>query len=358
MGYASLASHTLVGSGNPAERHIAEIQKVAERAADLTKQMLAYSGKGRFLVMPLNLSDVVDELANLLRISISKKARLHYDFGSDLPLVEADPAQVQQVVMNLITNASEALGEQTGDIRISTGQINAHPEYLASPHLNEELPAGDYVYVDVADSGCGMDATTIGRIFDPFFTTKFTGRGLGMSAVLGIMRGHRGTIKIESSPSQGTTIRLLFPASQKEESAPVDAWTNRIVTADDHDAQGTVLVVDDEEMVRNIAATLLAEAGYRVLTAVDGVQAVDVVNREGEAIDAILMDLTMPRMDGIEALQVLRRQGSNVPVLLSSGYTEQDVERRINGDRFDAFVQKPYTRDSLLASLAEVIARA
>ncbi len=358
MGYASLASYSLKDSNLPAERHVREIEKVAQRAADLTKQMLAYSGKGRFLVMPLNLSEVVEELAHLLEISISKKARIHYDFSANLPLVEADPAQVQQVVMNLITNASEALGDQPGDIRIATGIVNAKREYLAGPHLDAELPEGDYVFVEVTDTGCGMDKETIARIFDPFFTTKFTGRGLGMSAVLGIMRGHRGTIKIDSTPGAGTTIRLLFPASAKLQKEPDSAWSNRVVTREDHQAQGTILIVDDEEMVRNIAATILAEAGYRVLTAVDGVQALEIFTREHKHINLILLDLTMPNKDGIETLHEIRAQGSAVPVVLSSGYTEVEVKKRINGDRFEAFIQKPYTRESMLAGIEDVLARA
>src|SRR5262249_48356066 len=151
----------------------------------------------------------------LLSISISKKARLHYDFQQGIPLIEADPAQVQQVVMNLITNASEALGDQPGDITIVTGVIRATREYLTESILDGELPEGDYVFVDVSDTGCGMDKATLNRIFDPFFTTKFTGRGLGMSAVLGIMKGHRGTIKIQSVPGEGTSVRLLFPALKR-----------------------------------------------------------------------------------------------------------------------------------------------
>ncbi len=358
MGYASLASYSLTGTNLPAAKHVNEIQKVSQRAADLTKQMLAYSGKGRFVVMPMDLGKLVDELAHLLEISISKKARIHYDFSPDLPLVEVDPAQVQQVVMNLITNASEALGDQPGDIRIATGTIEAKREYLTSPYIDAELPAGTYVHVDVTDTGCGMDEATRTKIFDPFFTTKFTGRGLGMSAVLGIMRGHRGTIKIESQPGAGTTIRLLFPATTLARPAPKKAWSNRVVTRHDLDAYGTVLIVDDEEMVRNIAAAILAESGYRVLTAVDGAQGLEVFAREAGQIDLVLLDLTMPVMDGVETLHELRKSGSDVPVVLSSGYTEQEVKDRINGDRFEAFVQKPYTRESMLETIRQVLANA
>jgi CheY-like chemotaxis protein len=262
------------------------------------------------------------------------------------------------VVMNLITNASEALGDQPGDIRIATGKIDANRDYLTSPFIDAELPAGRYVYVDVIDTGCGMDEETLSKIFDPFFTTKFTGRGLGMSAVLGIMRGHRGTIKIESQPGEGTTIRLLFPVAASILPARKKSWSNSMVTRDNYEACGTVLIVDDEEMVRSIAAAILAESGYRVITAVDGAQALEVYAREAADIDLVLLDLTMPIMDGVETLHELRKSGSEVPVILSSGYTEQEVKDRINGDRFEAFVQKPYTRDSMLETIRQVLANA
>jgi CheY-like chemotaxis protein len=179
-----------------------------------------------------------------------------------------------------------------------------------------------------------------------------------MSAVLGIMRGHHGTIKIDSAPGRGTTIRLLFPATHDAESAAPKRWMNRIVSRDDHSGQGTVLIVDDEEMVRSIAAAILAESGYRVLTAVDGAQALEIYAREGAQIDLVLLDLTMPNKDGVETLHELRTGGATVPVVLSSGYTEQEVKDRINGDRFEAFVQKPYTRESMLSTIRDVMANA
>jgi signal transduction histidine kinase/ActR/RegA family two-component response regulator len=355
MGYASLASYTLRETDTAAARHVLEIEKVAQRAANLTKQMLAYSGKGRFLVAPLDLGNLVDELARLLEISISKKARIHYSFSPNLPPIEADAAQVQQVVMNLITNASEALHDQPGDIRIETGVVNAKRDYLAGPYIDAELPEGRYVYVDVTDTGCGMDEETLARIFDPFYTTKFTGRGLGMSAVLGIMRGHRGTIKIESQPGAGTTVRLLFPVTEKQPIEPVETWSNRVLRREDTPAHGTVLIVDDEELVRALAAAILAEAGYRVLTAVDGEQALEVCSRHANEIDLILLDLMMPNRDGVETLRELRARGSSIPVILSSGYSELEVAKRVNGDRFEAFVQKPYTRDVILAAIERVL---
>ncbi len=356
LGYASLAANTLRGTTTSAVKHVEEIEKVAQRAAGLTKQMLAYSGKGRFLIMPIDLSASVDELAHLLSISISKKARLHHNFDKNIPLVEADPAQVQQVVMNLITNASEALGDQPGDISIATGVMQCTRDYLADSFLDGSLPAGEYVYVDVTDTGCGMDEATLARIFDPFFTTKFTGRGLGMSAVLGIMKGHRGTIKVDSTPGAGTTIRLLFPAlARATERIPEAPLATDVIRRDQWSGNGTVLVVDDEATIRGLAAAILAEDGYRVLTAIDGEQAIEIYNRHRGEIDLILLDLTMPIKDGVETLHDLRTAGSEVAVVLSSGYNEQEVTQRVQ-DSFQAFVQKPYSRDALLACLREVLA--
>ncbi len=357
LGYASLASNTLREMSSPAFKHVQEIEKVAQRAAGLTKQMLAYSGKGRFLIMPLDLSVAVEELAHLLTISISKKARLHYDFQQGIPLIEADPAQVQQVVMNLITNASEALGELPGDITIVTGVVRATHDYLADSLLDGDLPEGEYVFVDVADTGCGMDQATLTRIFDPFFTTKFTGRGLGMSAVLGIMKGHRGTIKIRSVAGAGTTVRLLFPALKRAvERLPDVPLVTDVIRRDQWSGNGMILVVDDEATIRGLAAAILAEDGYKVLTAIDGEQALDVFNRHRDEIDALLLDLTMPVKDGVETLREIRASGSDVTVILSSGYNEQEVAKRVQGDEFQAFCQKPYTREALLACLREVLA--
>jgi len=357
LGYASLASNTLRDSTSPALKHVQEIEKVAQRAAGLTKQMLAYSGKGRFMIMPLDLSVAVEELAHLLSISISKKARLHYDFQQGIPYIEADPAQVQQVVMNLITNASEALGEQPGDITIVTGLLRATREYLSESLLDGDLPEGEYVFVDVSDTGCGMDQATLTRIFDPFFTTKFTGRGLGMSAVLGIMKGHRGTIKIHSVPGEGTSVRLLFPALKRStERLPEAPLVTDVIHRDQWSGNGTILVVDDEATIRGLAAAILAEDGYKVLTAVDGEQALDVYNRHRGEIDALLLDLTMPVKDGVETLREIRASGSEVAVILSSGYNEQEVAKRVQGDEFQAFCQKPYSREALLACLRDVLA--
>ena len=356
MGYASLAAHSLSEEGSPALQQVNEIQKISERAAALIKQMLAYSGKGKFVVAPLNLSQIIEELTQLLRISVSKKARLVCNFADDLPAVEADSSQVQQIVMNLITNASEALGDDNGDIVVGTGVIAADREYLAESRLDTHLPEGRYVFVEVSDTGCGMSAETLSKIFDPFFTTKFTGRGLGMSATLGIMRGHKGTIKIDSTEGIGTTIRLLFPClEQAAETQPFRLPDESDTSQPDWRGHGLVLVVDDEEIVREMAGSILSSAGYRVETAVDGRDCLEVYARHRDDVVAILLDLTMPRMNGAEVLRELRSRDEGVPVVLSSGYEVQEAEKRLNGEHFEGFLQKPYLRAALIDKIKEVV---
>lgn len=354
MGYASLAAHTLEKEQSPALKQVHEIRKVAERAADLTRQMLAYSGKGTFNILPVDLGKVAEDLAHLLSISITKKACLTCNFDKNLPLIEADATQLQQIVMNLITNASDALGEENGDITVSTGVVNASEEYLAESCLDSAIPAGEYAYIEVSDTGCGMDAETISKIFDPFFTTKVTGRGLGMSAVLGIMRGHKGTIKIDSVPDVGTTIRLLFPCLSTDAVIEEPAPSEDDTATESWQGEGIVLVADDEEFLREMASAMLRSSGYRVETAVDGADCLEVYKRHRKDIVALFMDLTMPKMDGYEVLDELRAMGSDVPVVLSSGYNFQEIKKRLNGADYQGFVQKPYMRQGLVEAIREV----
>jgi len=251
--------------------------------------------------------------------------------------------------MNLITNASDAVGDRSGTITIETGVMQATREYLADAYAAAVEP-GEYVYLEVRDTGCGMDEQTRQRIFDPFFTTKFTGRGLGLAAVLGIVRGHRGAIRIQSAPGRGTTFRVLFPAS----TAVMSATQSRpaLVKARRH---AKVLVVDDEPSVRAVARETLTRAGFTVVVAADGPEAIQHVKAEGKAIDAVLMDMTMPGMSGIEALRAIQDLIS-IPVVLTSGYTEQEAADRCANERFAGFIQKPFKPSALVAKVNEAIA--
>lgn len=350
LGYADLALHELPAA-SPTRHLIGEAVNGALRAAELTNQMLAYSGKGRFVVEPVHLAQVLDDMSRLLQMSISKKCALTYNLVPDLPVVEADATQLRQVVMNLVINASEAMGETGGVIAISTGVRHCDRAYLSETYLDENLPAGAYVYLEVADTGSGMTPETRARIFDPFFTTKFTGRGLGLSVVLGIVRGHGGAVKVLSEPGQGTTFRVLLPAS----AMPAQAAAQREAGPKEWRGSGTVLVVDDEDMVRDLTRRMLESLGFTVLTAADGEEGVAVFRREDGRICLVLLDMSMPRLDGEETLREMRRIRANVPTILCSGYNEQTATSRFAGIGPSAFIQKPFRYDSLAAVVRRVL---
>ncbi len=329
--------------------HVDQIESVTIRAADLCRQLLAYSGKGRFVVRPLDTSELVSQTAQLLQLSIGKNATLRLDLAENLPLVEADAMQIRQVVMNLVLNAAEALGERAGVIGIATGVLHAEGEYLKSTFLAPELAEGSYVFLEVSDNGCGMGAETQAKIFDPFFSTKFTGRGLGLSAVLGIVRGHKGAIKVYSELGRGTTLKLLFPA------ADVQVQKEKVRAEPILQRRGTVLVVDDEEVVRGVAARILGGYGFDVILASDGREGVARFRERHAEISVVLMDLTMPAMDGVDAFREIRSLDDSVPVLLMSGYNEQDAVTRFSGKGLAGFVQKPFTVEMLRERLLSVL---
>ncbi|HEV8132311.1 MAG TPA: PAS domain S-box protein [Acidobacteriota bacterium] len=332
-------------------KNIERIERAATRAAELTNHLLAYTGKGKLEMQPLDLSQVVEEIADLLESIISKKAILKYDFRPDLPAIQADATQLRQVIMNLITNASEALGDKTGVISVRTGVEEADRAYLSENHQVGDLAKDKYVYLEIADSGSGMDAETKGKIFDPFFTTKFPGRGLGLAAVLGIVRGHRGTIRVDAEPGRGTTFRVLFPCTEEPEQ-------ERAVTAQQRKSwqgSGTVLVVDDEEGVRDAARSILEESGFVVLAAHDGREGVEVFRKHSKEIVAVLLDMTMPHMNGEETFREIRRIQADAQVILSSGYDAENTANRFAGEGLAGFIHKPYQAEALIEKLREVL---
>jgi two-component system, cell cycle sensor histidine kinase and response regulator CckA len=291
-------------------------------------------------------------MTSLLGVSISKKAVINYELAKKLPAVEADVTQVRQVVMNVITNASEALGEGSGVLRIVTGAEEYDRDYFRSTVLEEGLEPGTYVSIEISDTGSGIEPSLQDKIFDPFFSTKFTGRGLGLAAVLGIIRGHSGTIKVYSEVGHGSTFKILLPASGRaatplgEQASAETAWRG----------EGLVLLVDDEEIVRTVGEHMLEQFGFRAMTACDGVEGVELLRQFADEIVLVVLDLTMPRMDGEEALQEIRRICPSVPVILSSGYNEQDVSARFTGLGLAGFVQKPYRAETLREKLRETLA--
>ncbi|MFN7992386.1 MAG: PAS domain S-box protein [Bryobacteraceae bacterium] len=349
LGNARMALSDLP-AGSKTVDYLLEVEAATMRAADLTGQMLAYSGKGQFTSESVDLSKLARETANLLHTIVSKKTRLRYELDPGLPHMEGDPAQIRQIVMNLITNASEAVGDSPGEIVVRTGIVQADREYLARTSFENHLPEGPYVYLEVADNGCGMDPETQARIFDPFFTTKFTGRGLGLAAVMGIVRGHRGAVHLTSQKEQGSVFRVLFPVSERPTEAPPKAVAHEPARKE----SGTVLVVDDEAGVRNLTRLILEDTGYTVLTAVDGGDAVQVFRDHAAEISAVLLDMTMPVMSGEDALSEIRKIRADVPVILCSGYSFPEAGSPAIGQAAADFLKKPYDP----AELADVVRKA
>ncbi len=320
------------------------ILEIAQRASGLCTQLLAYSGRGMISFEPLDLNRAVMDMEHMLEASISKKSRVRRDLAGNLPAIEGDATQIRQIIMNLVINAAEALNEKTGEIQVSTSLAQCDSDYMQELYVGQDQPAGEYVCLEVRDSGHGMDAATLARIFDPFFSTKFVGRGLGLAAVLGIVRNHRGALKIESEPGKGTTFRVLFPPlagpapSQKEKVSKTDrAWRG----------SGTVLLVDDELPIRVVGRSQLERLGFQVLVAEDGEEALHLYGAHDGGIDCVILDLTMPKMDGEETFRELRRLGCGVPIVISSGYSEYEVAERFAGKNVAGFLQKPYRMDSL-----------
>ncbi len=335
---------------SPISPMLTNIEKSSERAAELCKQMLAYSGKGKFIVKHISLTEMVEEMLMLLEVSIQKNVVMRLDLTQQLPYIEADASQIQQVIMNLVLNASEAIDKKSGTITVHTGVVNVSNEYIQTTYIHDNIQAGRYVTLEVSDTGCGMSKETQKRLFDPFFTTKFTGRGLGMSAILGIVRGHKGAIKVYSEEGKGSSFKILFPYAASNK--PLDA----IDTLSIHQEQyGTVLIIDDEESVREIASIMLEEAGYTVLTASGGVEGIAAFKAQQKDIVAILLDMTMPDMDGSTVFRELKMIQPDVTVILSSGYNEQDATNRFAGKGLAGFLQKPYTPEALYKTLLEVL---
>jgi len=350
IGNADLALYELP-SENPVCNNLNSIITAAIRATDLAKQMLAYSGKGNFVIEKINVNSMVEEMTHLLKTTISKNAVLNFNLTKNIPSIEADITQVRQVFMNLITNASEAIDGKSGVVTVSTGVMEVTKEYLQGVFVNKDVQEGYYTFIEVSDTGCGMDKETQRKIFDPFFTTKFTGRGLGMAATLGIITGHNGAIKVYSEPTKGTTFKVLFPCIEDviEEERCNDNSTSSALIGN----HKTVLVVDDEETVRAIAKKALVNYGFNVLTAEDGREGLNLYKANRDSINFVLLDITMPHMGGEEVFSEMRKVKSDVQVILSSGYNEQEATNSFAGKGLAGFIQKPYLPSDLIEMISQ-----
>ena len=348
LGNAQLALAKL-GAEQAGRANVEGIRDTAIRAAELARQLLAYSGQGQFDAASNDLTLSIREMMELLYAVVDKKGALTFELAPDLPSIDLDSAGLQQIVLNLVTNASNALGGRSGAIQVATELRHLGAEFFAETYMDDELPGGLYVMLEVSDTGQGMDQATRERMFDPFFSTLANGRGLGLAVVLGIVRGHRGAIEVESQLDLGTTVRVFLPVGSEQDS--VSSTLERPVV----DGAGrTVLIIDDDPGVRTVASEMLLSVGFEVLAVEDGLAAIHALRRQEQEVSAVLLDMTMPHLDGAQTVRELRYLQPGLKVVFTSGYSEQEVSRRL-GARPEAFVQKPFFDDELRRAIAAVL---
>jgi signal transduction histidine kinase/ActR/RegA family two-component response regulator len=335
----------------PVRKHLEAIRQATELAAEWTQQLLAYAGRTRTKAEPVALSKLVADSIRPLASSLPSQIALRTELAEDVPVLEGASIQLRELVMHLVTNAAEAIGEEPGVLTIRTGATRLDAERIRREGLEEHLEAGEYALLEVGDSGGGMDADTRRRIFEPFFSTKFQGRGRGLVVVFGIVRAHRGAISVESEPGRGTTFRVWLPAAAAARAAVDQVERSEVSGQKARRGSGTILVVDDQASVRRLARAILERAGFHVLSARDGADAVARYREHAGRIRLVLLDLTMPEMGGAEALRAIRRIDAGARVLLSSGFDEVDALSALASEGIGGFVHKPYRPDELLAKI-------
>lgn len=351
MGNAEIAT-TLIGSSHIAVKNLKEILAVSRQAAEICNQLLTYAGQKKFQLQPTNLSDLVGEVSHLLSVAISKKSLLTLNLAAELPVANVDSPQISQILVNLMTNASEAIGESGGEITVTTSSRYCDEAELLKTVFGADLAPGYFVSIAIKDSGCGMSKDALAQLFQPFYTTKSTGRGLGLAAVLGTVRSHSGTIRVTSTLKVGTVLELLFPVSDN-----VVILSAPLATSTSLHTNGTILLADDEPAVRAVLQTILEGAGYTVLTAVDGIDAVELFTDYEGSITGAVLDYSMPGKNGVEAYVEICRQQPTLPVLFSSGYPEAIATDKLVPINGVDFIQKPYSSEDLLLRLHNVIKR-
>ncbi len=349
LGNASLALDSM-SAWDPNRSLIEELMVSATQAADLTRQLLAYAGKGRFIVRPVNISETVRRVSDLVRSSVPAIIGIEFDLAEGIASAEADAGQIQQALMNLVINASEAIGAQPGRITIHTGTRNL--DAAAIEQFQLDIPEGAYICLEVWDTGPGLDESIKAKIFEPFFTTKFAGRGLGLAAVHGIARAHKGAVLVDTRPGGGAQFTVLLPVAGTVKPAKPSV----VAPPQNLSGEGTVLVVEDEPAVRSVVKVTLERFGYRVLLAVNGVEALKVFQQAPDQVAVVLLDWTMPLMSGEETLHHLRAIRPDVPVLLSSGYNQAEFIERFAVQGLAGFIGKPYSAATLVAKIRSAIA--
>ena len=341
-----------IDSDDNRESHIRLIESAANRAADLCRQMLAYAGKSPLLQSEFSLWMLVDEIVKMLTSAINKNVNIKLDMRSDIPMIVGDSSQIQQVVMNLILNAGEAIGESNGTITVSLKMLTIGTGSPEIDYFGSIIIPGSYACLDVSDTGCGMSEETRLRLFEPFYTTKFTGRGLGMSAILGIVKAHYGALQLASIQNVGTTFKVYIPLTPAkvhiDTASPIDSVEMAL-------SKATVLLVDDENTLLIMETSLLEALGFAAITAVNGREAVEVYRTRGSEIDLVMLDLLMPEMGGIEAYHELRKIDSYVPIVICSGYSEESVADITSTDINTCFIHKPYNPGDLCRLFNEML---
>ncbi len=344
LGHAELALMDITPFSS-SFNNLKEIEKASKKASKLCSQMLTYTGRSSYELEKVNINSLIEDMIHLVKTIITKKAVLNISLQENIPYINADPSQISQVIMNLIINSSDAIGDNKGVISISTGSAVFDSEYFTKTELFNEMIPGKYVYFEISDTGCGISTEEKGRIFEPFFTTKFTGRGLGLSAVLGIVRSHKGSIKIYSEKDKGSNFKVLIPAAENGDNN--EGASDKLKKKEAWKGSGTVLFVDDEESLRLLGSDMLANIGYKVITAVDGADAVEIFKKRYKEIDLVILDLTMPNMDGSQAFSEIRNIKKDIKVIIASGYSLNDVTARFSGKKLVGIIQKPYTSDKM-----------
>lgn len=350
MGNAELAQLGLA-EGDDRHRYLDGITLSARRAAELCRQMLAYAGRGKFVSEMFQLNDLLTEMTPLLRASVTRLASFECELAPNLPVLEGDTSQFRQILVNLVSNASESLEDRPGAVRVRTGCQFCSEEFLQSTHMPELLPPGDYVYLEVSDTGSGMPADVSEKIFEPFFTTRFAGRGLGLPAVLGIVRSHKGALELDTAIGQGTRIRLYFPA---QETATRTFVASGEILGDWH-GHGTVLLADDEEMVLSVGTMMLKHVGLDVVGASDASEALERAAECRSRLQCIILDLTMPHMNGDATCAEFKQRFPDVPIVIASGYMREDVEQHFPAGRVAAFLPKPFELSSIQSIMRELL---
>ena len=350
LGNADLLKRDLPLDEGPAES-LAEIEGAGRRAADLCNQMLAFSGRGRYSLQPLDLGQVINEIRGLLTLSVAPNVHLTCRFDADLPEISADAMQLRQLVLNLVGNAADACARDGGSIFLHTGVTEVDRAWLTDCVTGTDLRPGRYVFLEVRDTGSGMSETVRQRAFEPFYSTKLVGRGLGLPAVLGIVRGHDGALKLTSETGRGTTCMICFAAAPK--AAEVDAEP---VHERAHGAGRTVLLVEDEVGVRRVCREILERTGFPVLTADDGVVALDICEEKAGEMGCVVLDLTMPNMGGQECFEHIHARWPDLPIVLTSGYAEQEATLGLPSCELAGFLQKPFDPMELVKLVQSLVA--